>query len=380
MNLLNIKTRNSFYLYDLMNRVVYGSNEDVYLVYQYLEMNKLDTAKCQEIELEHISNTLHIEKEKIRKAIEKIHWLEKIKNAHKDENKIQITEKMLVESIANVKQVIIEITENCNFDCFYCCYGTLYQNEGRANRNANIENIRSFLNQILQLKNSELNHSINDEIIISFYGGEPLLNFVGISQIVDFIKEKNIPVTFSMTTNGYLLDKHISYLVENKFKLWISLDGDENANVYRKSKTGEVTFSKVWANILQIKKEYPDYWNKNISFLTVLTNKTNTIELIDFFKKIDKTTSISTLTKDSLIQSKMNIFDQIYNPGLLEENKINTLKKKYPESYNEFKRANNEVIYDHICSMEQYWEIFSDNISEKRRKTSTCFPFEEGVI
>lgn len=41
---------------------------------------------------------------------------------------------------------------------------------------------------------------------------------------------------YNMTTNGVLLHKHIDYLVENGFRLLISLDGDKINHSYRINK------------------------------------------------------------------------------------------------------------------------------------------------
>nr|WP_222704539.1 4Fe-4S cluster-binding domain-containing protein [Parabacteroides bouchesdurhonensis] len=48
------------------------------------------------------------------------------------------------------------------------------------------------------------------EVMISFYGGEPLLNISFIKKVVEYIEKLHIcAFKFSMTTNSILLDKYI---------------------------------------------------------------------------------------------------------------------------------------------------------------------------
>lgn len=70
-----------------------------------------------------------------------------------------------------------------------------------------------------------------------FYGGEPLLNMSFIEQIIEVVSQLNIgkemEVSYLMTTNATLIHKYLPFLVENKFRLMISLDGNEENHSYR---------------------------------------------------------------------------------------------------------------------------------------------------
>ena len=113
--------------------------------------------------------------------------------------------------------VTIYVTTKCNLKCSYC-----YVDKSSA-RNMETESIPlicNFINRMADMNNER-------EVVINFFGGEPLLR-------IDFIKEfvntaKNIimqSVRYSITTNGTLLNHEIvDYLEEKNFELSISIDG-----------------------------------------------------------------------------------------------------------------------------------------------------------
>lgn len=111
------------------------------------------------------------------------------------------------------------------------------------------------------------NHSIDaKEIGIGFYGGEPLIEFELIKEIVAYAKEvfTGKPILFSMTTNGSLLNEEIiKFLKENGFNLMISLDGPKEVNDQNRIfPDGSGTFDVVMNNIKLIAKLYPTYANE----------------------------------------------------------------------------------------------------------------------
>lgn len=69
---------------------------------------------------------------------------------------------------------------------------------------------------------------LTKEFWISFYGGEPLLNFTLIRQVVSFLKSNNHNrvIRFSVTTNGSLINADIlDYFEKNRFTITFSFDG-----------------------------------------------------------------------------------------------------------------------------------------------------------
>ena len=107
------------------------------------------------------------------------------------------------------------MTDDCNFDCSYC-----YQKKGKK-RLAVITSKKAadFFFPFLERESS-----------INFYGGEPLLAFAGIKDIVNHIQTKNRngekTIRYSISTNGSLMnDEVLEFLNRNRFSVLLSFDG-----------------------------------------------------------------------------------------------------------------------------------------------------------
>ena len=163
-------------------------------------------------------------------------------------------------NLANLRMLIIEVTDLCNLSCEYCGYGKLYNNyDKRIGKKQSFENVKLMIDYLSNLWKSSLNVSYNNEIGISFYGGEPLIAIDLIKEIISYIESLNFTsLTFSyyMTTNSYLLDKYMDYLVDKNFHLLLSLDGDKENNSYRVTRDNASSFEKVYANIIGLYKKY----------------------------------------------------------------------------------------------------------------------------
>lgn len=107
-------------------------------------------------------------------------------------------------AFANVPQIVFEVTTQCNFMCKYCCFGENYQTF--SERKAGVlkfESAKILLDTISRLSTSKLNTASNTPLVLSFYGGEPLLNISLIKKIVAYAKTlvfKNRILKFSLTT------------------------------------------------------------------------------------------------------------------------------------------------------------------------------------
>ncbi len=226
---------------------------------------------------------------------------------------------------SNISILILNITERCNIRCKYCSYsGTYYYERTHSERSMSYETIKKSLNYYLSIPVRV------DRKCISFYGGEPLLDFKKIKNIVETVSQKfKNQCSFSMTTNGTLLTREISdFLIKHNFHLLVSLDGPQHVHDrYRVTQKGLPTFEKIAGNLKNIRKLAKEYYKK-ISFSVLLTPTSSPLELDEFFENFDL------VNGHGLRISQVNYFDteflKIYgNYTQKYYQEIEELRKRY---------------------------------------------------
>lgn len=195
-------------------------------------------------------------------------------------------------SFNNPPQIVFETTEKCNLACHYCTFRELYSHHDNRGTGGlihmGIRDAKTFTNYYIeQWKRKDYPHK---SVYISFYGGEPLLNMELVKIVVDIVNQSRNQICvnpiYTMTTNGTLIHKHIDYLVENDFKILISLDGDSKGNSLRVyGGSNRESFDTVYSNIKSIQQKYSEFYQNNISFNSVLHNKNGLSSIISFFEE-----------------------------------------------------------------------------------------------
>lgn len=111
-------------------------------------------------------------------------------------------------SLSNSPQLTFEITDACNLKCEYCGYGKFYSDyDERKSTRLSPQRAKALLDYLGSLWKSELNVSYNQNVYISFYGGEPLMNVPFIKEIISYVEELDCPsrsFTFNMAANYHL--------------------------------------------------------------------------------------------------------------------------------------------------------------------------------
>lgn len=157
----------------------------------------------------------------VEEAIEEIEALEK--------EGLLFTEDMYVDYLSQfqgrnpiVKALCLHIAHDCNLKCKYCFAG---EGEYRGHRSLmSVEVGKKAIDFLIQASGNRRN------LEIDFFGGEPLMNFEVVKEIVDYarsIEEKhNKNFRFTITTNGVLLDDDIqAYINEHMHNVVLSIDG-----------------------------------------------------------------------------------------------------------------------------------------------------------
>lgn len=126
-----------------------------------------------------------------------------------------------------VKALCLHIAHDCNLKCKYC-----FAEEGEYGGKRELMSFevgKAALDYVV--KNSGNRRNIE----IDFFGGEPLMNFDVVKQIVSYGRElekiHDKIFRFTLTTNGLLLnDEIIEYINKNMHNIVISLDGRKEIN------------------------------------------------------------------------------------------------------------------------------------------------------
>lgn len=85
-------------------------------------------------------------------------------------------------------------------------------------------------------------------------------------------EKKKLKLEFTITTNATLIDRYLDLLVDNQFKMLISLDGDEKGQGYRTfMKDGTNSFWQAIRNIDRLQCEYPDFSEKGLILMRCCT-------------------------------------------------------------------------------------------------------------
>ena len=118
---------------------------------------------------------------------------------------------------------MLMVTHECNLNCKYC-----YEHY-KSNRKMSFELAQQIILKEIKLVS---NHDLYTELEIDFMGGEPLMNFELIRQVVEWIEESrfDIPIICFASTNGTLLDENRkNWFRKHSNNIWLSLsyDGDE---------------------------------------------------------------------------------------------------------------------------------------------------------
>lgn len=205
---------------------------------------------------------------------------------HKRVNIIEHPEDKVIESHLNskIQSITLQVTQNCNLNCSYCAYSGSYDNRVHNNKRMDFKVAKKGIDFLV-------NHSAqNYKINIGFYGGEPLLEFKLIKELITYAQTRinYKDITFSITTNGTLLnDEIIRFFADNKVSLVISLDGPKEIHdSNRIFKDGSGSYEIIIRNIKKIKADFPEYFKK-IYYNTVLSPYSNFSCIADYYMNFD---------------------------------------------------------------------------------------------
>jgi len=295
---------------------------------------------------------------------------------------------LIRQNLACLRQLLIEVTDSCNLRCKYCGYGEFYNNyDQRETKNQTFDNVKILIDYLAGLWNSEYNISQDNTVMIGFYGGEPLINMKLIKEVVTYVEGLEIPhlrFGYNMTTNAILLDRYMDFLVEKDFKLLFSLDGNRQGSGYRVDNQGKPSFERVIGNISLLKEKYPNFFETNVNFNSVLHDLNTIEETYEFIKeRFGKTPRIAELSINGIISERREEFSKMFHSKVENFNKMAS-EEKLKEEY---KLDSTDAINYHTMLVnhtgnryKEYVDLFESSNANSYIPTGTCQPFERKIF
>ncbi|WP_020060781.1 thioether cross-link-forming SCIFF peptide maturase [Bacillus sp. 123MFChir2] len=142
-----------------------------------------------------------------------------------------------------VKALCLNVAHTCNLSCEYC-----FASQGKYNGNRAIMSYEVGKKAIDYLLENSGHHRNLD---IDFFGGEPLMAWKVVKQIVTYArskeKEYKKKFRFTFTTNGMLLNDEVTdFLNKEMYNVVLSLDGRKEVHDHlRKTVTGKGSYDYI---------------------------------------------------------------------------------------------------------------------------------------
>jgi len=226
-------------------------------------------------------------------------------------------------------QLTLCVSDKCNMRCKYCVYqDNRFQNVDFSYENMTFEIAKRAIDNFM------VSSKYMDTVAITFYGGEPLMNYALIQECVNYIKEEynDRSVYLSMTTNATLLTEEIIiFLIENNFVINISLDGNKrNHDSNRVLADKSPTFDKIMDKIKIICSLDRDFFINNIHFSTVLDNDILDYDTYEFIELTPHSMRVAEVEEGEYYKN-LKKENEITKNETLKLNNINPLL--YPKTF-----------------------------------------------
>lgn len=174
-----------------------------------------------------------------------------------------------------IRQLELILTQNCNLKCDYCFVDE--QSEKIMSMESGKETIDFLLNMSGNME------SVN----VSFFGGEPLLAFRLIKDLVLYgenaARKMNKKIRWRMTTNGTLLNEEsIAFFHDHHVVYLLSIDGDKNTqDAHRLTRTSRSSYEML-ENKFALMKKYQPWMGARVTVMpdTVFSLLDNVIFLV----------------------------------------------------------------------------------------------------
>lgn len=184
-----------------------------------------------------------ISKEELFECYEQVTYLKDNGKLFSPDTFEKMAGKLKAKTSGVIKALCLHVAHTCNLNCEYCFASQgKYQGERAV---MSFEVGKRALDFLVENSGSRRN------LEVDFFGGEPLMNFDVIKQLVAYArsieKEKNKNFRFTLTTNGILIDDDvIEFANKEMSNVVLSLDGRKEVHdKYRVDYAGNGSWDKI---------------------------------------------------------------------------------------------------------------------------------------
>ena len=154
-----------------------------------------------------------------------------------------MADKLKQKTAGVIKALCLHVAHTCNLNCSYC-----FASQGKYHGKRAVMSLEVGKRALdFLVENSGTRHNLE----VDFFGGEPLMNFQMIKDLVSYARElekkHNKNFRFTLTTNGILIDKDvIDFANREMSNVVLSLDGRrEIHDRYRVDYNGQGSWDKI---------------------------------------------------------------------------------------------------------------------------------------
>lgn len=128
-----------------------------------------------------------------------------------------------------IEKITLQITQDCNLRCKYC----IYSEGANLDQRKHSYSTMSFETAKKSIDFYRMHSRDTKQLAIGFYGGEPLLEFPLIVDVVHYAEEvfEGREIIFAVTTNATLLtEEKIDFMLDHNFVFTLSIDGPKKVH------------------------------------------------------------------------------------------------------------------------------------------------------
>lgn len=193
--------------------------DNIYAVYNSLLM---DVFFVNKDELDDIKQ-MNVQKNQLNKLKKAGIYVNDYKT---DELALKLLKDRYYSVTGKIQIMYLIMTSTCNLACKYC----FVENCKFNNKKEYMMSVSTIRNSIKKYTEYLKKNNISQGSVI-LYGGEPIINWEGIKEAINYSKKLSSPIKFSVVTNATLLNKEkIKFLAENDVEIGISIDGPKKLN------------------------------------------------------------------------------------------------------------------------------------------------------